>query len=584
MEQMIKLTIDGRCVEVPEGSTVLAAAQAGGVDVPTLCFMEKINEIGACRVCVVEIEGFRTLQASCVLPARDGMIVRTNTKAVREARRTNVELMLSNHPESCLTCSRNTTCELQKLAHDLNVDEVAFRGEKGEWLLDLSNPALIRDPNKCILCRKCIAVCSSVQGIGVISAADRGYDTVISPDANRTLGTSSCTFCGQCAAICPTGAITEVDDTRQVFDMLESNRHTVVQVAPAVRIALGEEFGLPPGTVSTGQIVTGLRMLGFDAVFDTDFAADLTILEEAHELITRVKSGGVLPLITSCSPGWIKYVEHNHAEFLPNLSSCKSPQQMMGSLIKTYYADHIDGEDRHDIFSVSVMPCTAKKYEAARPEMRQNGHRDVDAVITTRELARMFKQTGIDLPSLPAGEFDFPLGISTGAAVIFGASGGVMEAALRTAYEWISGQELTSVDFLAVRGLEGVKEAAIDVPGLGEVRVAIASGLANARELLRRVSAGESDYHFIEIMACPGGCLGGGGQPRSVNMSSEETKRQRLAGIYGIDRSEKVRKSHENPAVKKLYDEYLGTVGGDIAHHLLHTHYEDRGRFPWRKS
>lgn len=584
MEQFIKLTIDGRQVEVPSGSTVLDAARQGGIEIPTLCFMENINEIGACRVCVVEIEGFRTLQASCVLPAREGMVVKTSTRAVREARRTNVELMLSNHPTSCLTCARSITCELQKLAKDLNVDEVAFAGEKSELPLDLSNPSLIRDPNKCILCRKCIAVCHEIQGIGVISAAERGFATVVSADANRPLGVSSCTYCGQCAAICPTGAITEVDDTERVFLALERGMHTVVQVAPAVRVAIGEEFGLPPGSVSTGQLVTGLRMLGFDAVFDTDFTADLTILEEAHELITRVKEGGVLPLITSCSPGWIKYVEHNHGDSLANLSSCKSPQQMMGALIKSYYAERIASLPPAEIFSVSVMPCTAKKYEASRPEMSQNGLRDVDAVITTRELARMFKQAGIDLAKLPPGEFDLPLGISTGAAVIFGASGGVMEAALRTAYEWISGQELSQVDLTAVRGLEGVKEAEVDVPGLGTVRVAVASGLANAREVLRRVRSGEASYHFIEIMACPGGCLGGGGQPRAVGMSGEEAKQYRLKSIYGIDRKQALRKSHDNPAVKKLYEEFLGEVGGEVSHHLLHTHYSDRSRFPWRKS
>ena len=584
MEQMIKLTIDGRVVEVPSGSSVLDAARLAGIEIPTLCFMDNINEIGACRVCVVEIEGFRTFQASCVLPARAGMVVKTSTKAVRDARRINVELMLSNHPSSCLTCARSITCELQKLTRDLGVDEVAFAGEKSAWPLDLSNPALVRDPNKCILCRKCIAVCHEVQGIGVISAAERGFATVVSADANRPLRDSSCTYCGQCAAICPTGAITEVDDTERVFLALESSMHTVVQVAPAVRVAIGEEFGLPPGTVSTGQLVEGLRMLGFDAVFDTDFTADLTILEEAHELISRVKEGGVLPLITSCSPGWVKYVEHNHSDFLAHVSSCKSPMQMMGALIKTYYANRIAVLPPSQIFSVAVMPCTAKKYEASRPEMSRDGRQDIDAVVTTRELARMFKQAGIDLAKLPPGEFDLPLGISTGAGVIFGASGGVMEAALRTAYEWISGQELPQVDLAAVRGLEGVKEAEIEVPGLGPVRVAVASGLANAQEVLRRVKAGEASYHFIEIMACPGGCLGGGGQPRAAGMSGEEAKQYRLKGIYGIDRKKTLRKSHENPAVQKLYEDFLGEVGGELAHDILHTHYSDRGRFPWRKS
>jgi NADH-quinone oxidoreductase subunit G/NADP-reducing hydrogenase subunit HndD len=581
---MIKVTIDGRVVEVEPGSTVLDAARQSGIEIPTLCFLKSINEIGACRVCVVEVEGARSLQASCVLPVREGMVVRTNTSTVREARRTNVELLLSNHPASCLTCSRNTSCELQRISRDLGVDNVSFPGEKGEWDIDFSNPALVRDPNKCILCRKCVAVCQSIQGANVLSAAQRGFNSVISPDGHRALGDSGCTFCGQCVTVCPTGALTESDDIDKVFTALDGGYHTVVQIAPAVRVAIGEEFGLPAGSISTGQLVTGLRMLGFDGVFDTDFTADLTILEEAHELLERVKKGGPLPLITSCSPGWIKYVEHNHPQFIPNLSSCKSPQQMMGALFKTYYATHVVREAPENIFSVSVMPCTAKKYEASRPEMTRDGRRDVDAVITTRELARMLKQAGIDLARLPASDFDAPLGISTGAAVIFGASGGVMEAALRTAFEWIAGVTLEKLDFTVVRGLEGVKEAEVEVPNLGAVKVAVASGLANARKLLEKIESGDASYHFVEIMACPGGCLGGGGQPRVSFDRAQEVKGARLSSIYKIDAGETLRKSHENPAVKKLYEEYLGAVGGKLSHELLHTKYTDRGRFPWRKG
>jgi len=403
---------------------------------------------------------------------------------------------------------------------------------------------------------------------------------MVSPDADRALGESACVLCGQCAAVCPTGAITEVDNTELVFKSIGNKKHTVVQVAPAVRVAIGEEFGLPRGTISTGQMVTGLRMLGFSTVFDTDFTADLTILEEGHELIERVKNNGKLPLITSCSPGWVKFVEHFYPEFIPNVSSCKSPQQMMGALIKSYYAEHVAKLPKEEIVSVSVMPCTAKKYEASRPEMGN----DVDYVLTTRELARMFRVAGIDLTKLPQGEFDNPLGMSTGAAVIFGASGGVMEAALRTAYEWIAGAPLEKLDLIAVRGLEGVKEAQVEVPNLGIVKVAVANGLGNARKLLERIKNNEAEYHFVEIMACPGGCLGGGGQPRAKYEDAANTKEARLTSIYKIDKELPLRRSHENPAVKKLYEEYLGSVGGQKAHHLLHTKYVSRGRFPWRNK
>jgi len=584
MQEMIKLTIDSRVIEIAKGSTVLQAARQAGVSIPTLCFMEKINEIGACRVCVVDLAGYRGLQASCVLEVSPDMVVRTNTPAVRQARRINIELLLSNHPDTCLTCARNTSCELQQLAHAQGVSNITYAGGKSEWPLDLTNKALVRDPNKCILCRRCVAVCHEVQGVGVISVARRGFNSIIAPDANRELKSTTCVFCGQCAAVCPTAAITEVDNTAKVFSAIGNKEHVVVQVAPAVRVAIGEEFGLPRGAVSTGQLVTGLRMLGFTAVFDTDFAADLTIVEEAHELIERVKVGGTLPLMTSCSPGWIKFVEHFHPEFIPNLSSCKSPMQMMGALVKSYYAEKVVGLAPDKIVSVAVMPCTAKKFEASRPEFAHDGVADVDVVLTTRELARMLKVAGIDLAKLPASEFEAPLGISTGAAVIFGASGGVMEAALRTAYEWIAEQTLEKLDFTAVRGLEGVKEASVEIPKLGLVKVAVVNGLGNAARLLARLAAGEVEYHFIEFMACPGGCLGGGGQPRIKHEEAAEGKQARLASIYTIDKESALRKSHENPAVKNLYADYLGEVGGDKAHHLLHTHFVARGRFPWRQG
>ncbi|MBS3937935.1 MAG: [FeFe] hydrogenase, group A [Peptococcaceae bacterium] len=581
---MIKLTIDNRVIDAPKGSTVLQVARQAGVAIPTLCYMEKINEIGACRVCVVEVDGYRGLQASCVLEAAPGMVVRTNTPLVRQARRVNVELLLSNHPDSCLTCRRNTSCELQKLSHDLNVSKVSYVGEKTDLPLDLSNKSLVRDPNKCILCRRCVAVCHEVQNVGVISVSARGFHSIITPDANRQLGDTTCVFCGQCAAVCPTAAITEVDSTEQVFRAIGNKKHVVVQVAPAVRVAIGEEFGLPRGAITTGQMVTGLRMLGFTAVFDTDFAADLTILEEANELIQRVKTNGTLPLMTSCSPGWVKFVEHFYPEFMAHLSSCKSPMQMMGALIKSYYAEKIANLPPQQIVSVAIMPCTAKKFEANRPEFTHAGVQDVDFVLTTRELASMFKVAGIDLARLPTDEFDAPLGISTGAGVIFGASGGVMEAALRTAYEWIAERPLAKLDLTAVRGLEGVKEATVDIPNLGSVKVAVVSGLANADKFLARQKAEGSSYHFIEFMACPGGCLGGGGQPRMKSNEASLGKEARLKSIYAIDQELLLRKSHENPAVQKLYADYLGNVGGEKAHHLLHTSYTARGRFPWRKQ
>lgn len=525
----------------------------------------------------------RGLLAACVLQASEGMEVYTNTPAVREARRTNLELILSNHPQDCLICDRNGQCELQSLSEEMGIRQQRFEGEKSTYPIDRSTLSIVRDPSKCILCRRCIAVCKQVQGVGVLGAVERGFDTIVAPEADSLLHDVACVLCGQCVMVCPTGALSEVDNTEAVFAALsDKNKHVIVQTAPAVRVAIGEAFGYAPGTVVTGKMVTALRRLGFNAVFDTDFTADLTIWEEANELVGRLTNGGTLPMITSCSPGWIKFIEHYYPDLLEHLSSCKSPQQMLGALAKSFYAEKI-GVAPEDIVMVSAMPCTAKKFECARPEMvGVSGMPDVDVVLTTRELARMIKSAGIDFAQLPDSEFDSPLGLSTGAAVIFGATGGVMEAALRTAYEWVSGETLADVDLKAVRGLTGVKEAEVSLPGTDiTLRVAVAHGLSNARQLLDKIKQGEADYHFIEIMACPGGCISGGGQPRPADVNDFDAVRTaRIQGIYRADKDLPLRKSHENPAVKELYDEYLGEVGGERAHHLLHTHYDARGKYP----
>ena len=572
---MINLTIDGREVQVETGSTILEAAQAAGINIPTLCHHPELRPEGACRVCVVEVENARTLLASCVHPAADGMVVKTNSPRVRQARRTIVELMLANHPSDCLICERNNNCELQRIAHDLGIREIRYSGEKRSWEKDTSSPSLVRDPEKCILCGRCVRVCNEVQSVGTLNYNYRGFDTLVAPAYDRGLADAACVFCGQCSVVCPTGAIVEKSYVDEVWNALaDPEKHVIVQTAPAVRVAIGEEFGLAPGSVSTGKLVAGLRRLGFDAVFDTDFAADLTIMEEGHELIHRLQTGGTLPLITSCSPGWIKFIEHNFPQLLPHLSTCKSPQQMFGAVAKTYYADKI-GLPPEKIYVVSIMPCTAKKFEAQRPEMGRNGIPDVDAVLTTRELGKMMKEAGIDFTRLPDEDYDDPLGISTGAGVIFGATGGVMEAALRTAVEVITKKELADINFTQVRGLEGVKEATIDVDGL-QLKVAVAHGLANARKLMEKLAAGEADYHFIEIMACPGGCIGGGGQPFPVD---REVRQARINGIYRADESLPLRKSHENPAVQQLYKEFLGEPLGEKAHELLHTTYTPRNPF-----
>lgn len=577
---MITLTIDGVSVTVPAGTTVLEAARAAGIEIPTLCYLKDINEIGACRLCVVDT-GARALQAACVLPATEGMKVKTNTPAVRAARKINLELLLSNHDKKCLSCVRNTNCEFQKLCSDYGVeDENKYEGSVTPHTVDESSLAIVRNNSKCVLCRRCVAVCNKVQKVGVIGPTHRGFDTTIESPWGDKLAATACINCGQCIAVCPTGALTEHDDTQKVWDALnDPTKHVVVQPAPAVRAALGEEFGMPMGTSVTGKMATALHRLGFDKVFDTDFGADLTIMEEATELIGRIKNKGVLPMITSCSPGWIKFVEHHYPEFLPNVSSCKSPHEMLGAIIKSYYAK-VNGIDPKDIVTVSVMPCTAKKFECARPELAQGTMRDVDIVITTRELARMIKQAGINFTRLPDGDFDEMLGDSTGAAVIFGATGGVMEAALRTAYEVITGKTLDKVEFEAVRGLEDIKEATIDLEGT-PIAVAIAHSTGAAAKLLDSVKSGEKNYTFIEVMGCPGGCVNGGGQPivSPTERLYHDPRVLRAKALYDEDAGKPIRKSHENPSIKKLYEDFLGEPNSHKAHELLHTHYMAREKY-----
>ncbi len=576
---MVKVTIDGVTVEVPENYTVIEAAALAGIRIPQLCYHPELSKAGACRVCMVEIEGARNLGAACVYPVADGMVVHTNTPLVRETRKTVVELLLANHDRSCLTCQKNNDCELQKIAADLGIREIPFEGAKRDNPVDDSNPSLVRTPNKCILCGRCIRACAEHQGLDVYGFINRGFNTVVGPAFNLGLGDVACSLCGQCSAVCPTAAITEKDDTEKVFDAIgDPEKFTVVQTAPAVRVALGEALGIPAGEIVTGKMVAALRKLGFDKVYDTNFSADLTIMEEGTEFLHRVKNGGVLPMITSCSPGWINFIEMKYPDLLDHLSTAKSPQGMFGAVMKTYEPERL-GIPVEKIYSVSIMPCTAKKSECVRPQLQSNpGIPDVDAVLTTRELARMIKNAGIDFKNLPEEEYDDPMGTSTGAAAIFGVTGGVMEAAIRTVYAKLTGKELDGVVFTPVRGMEGIKEASVDVPVDGKtvtVKLAVAHTLKNARILMDKVRAGEADYHFIEIMACPGGCIGGGGQPQPVNA---QIRAARTAAIYRVDETSTLRQSHNNPQIKEIYAKFFGEPCGEKSHKLLHTHYTAQKR------
>ncbi|MBS5307993.1 NADH-dependent [FeFe] hydrogenase, group A6 [Clostridium tertium] len=573
---MISVKINGVNIEVEKGTSILDATKKLNINLPTLCHMYMVdgktrNCKGTCRVCVVEVEGWDGLVPACATEVREGMSIKTNSLKAIRARRTIVELLLSNHPKDCLNCDKNMDCELQKLAADLGIDENKYEGEKVKFDLDVSD-GFIRDREKCILCRRCVTACNDIQKIHAITVANRGFGTNISTFSNDSINETNCTYCGQCVAVCPTGALREKSDYKKVWGVLDdNNKYVVAQIAPAVRSALAEEFGLEPGELSTGKIVTALKLLSFDSVFDTNFAADLTIMEEANEFIERFTLGENLPLITSCCPAWVNYAESNYYDNLNLVSSCKSPQQIFGAIAKNYLPQEL-AIKRENLVVVSIMPCIAKKHEANRKEMEDiDGIKDVDLVITTRELAKIIKEAGIDIVNLPDSEFDNPLGVSSGAGTIFGTSGGVMEAALRTAYEWITGKELEKLDFENVRGLEEIKEAKVDLNGK-EINVAVVSSLGNAKKIMNEIKAGNSKYHFIEVMACPGGCIDGGGQP--FIKSNRDVLKKRMNAIYNEDKNKIIRKSHENPMIQKLYKDYLQKPNSYIAHHILHINYK----------
>ncbi len=579
-KKMINLTIDDQKIKVPEGTTILEAAKQAGIDIPTLCFLKEINEVGDCRMCIVEVEGRRGFATSCIQTVEEGMVVHTHTQNVLEARHVILDLIISNHAKDCLTCTRSGNCELQMLATKFNVLSVEFPGEMTKHKVDDLSPSIVRDFNKCILCRRCVAACKNVQHIGAIDVINRGFESCISTVGDCSLNNVNCTFCGQCIEACPTGALHEKESINDVWAKLKDpDTYVVVQTAPAVRVALGEEFQMPIGTNVAGKMVTALKRLGFDKVFDTNTGADFTIMEEANEFVKRFKKNDNLPMMTSCCPAWVKYIESYEPDLLPHLSSCKSPHQMFGALIKSYYANKM-GINPEKIYTVSVMPCIAKKFERQRPEMQNDGLWDVDNVITTRELSRMIKQANIEFAKLEDSEFDAPMGEATGAGAIFGTTGGVMEAALRTAQDTLTGKSLDKIEFEQVRGGKGIKKATIEIAGK-PIKVVAASGLSNARKILDEIKSGKADYQFVEIMACPGGCIMGGGQPikSSKTRSEVDVRKLRADSIYSIDEKSTIRKSHENPVLKKIYEEYLEEPGSYRAEKLLHTNYRKREKY-----
>ena len=577
---MINLTIDGRNIEVPEGTTILQAAAKLGIDIPTLCYLKEINEIGDCRMCLVEVEGKRGFATSCIQKVEEGMVVHTKTPEVLEARKTMLDLILSNHHQDCDNCVRKENCELQDLIKQFDKEKTVYEGTKNTYGIDDKSPSIVRDPNKCILCRRCVSMCNKVQKIGAIGVTERGFNSCVSTAGHNSLNDVNCTFCGQCIEVCPTGALREKDSTQIVWDKInDKNTYVIVQTAPSVRVALGEEFGMPIGTNIEGKMVNALKQMGFDKVFDTNTGADFTIVEEGTEFIKRLQNNDNLPMITSCCPGWVKYIEMNYPENIGHLSSCKSPHEMFGALLKTYYAKK-EGLDSSKIFVVSVMPCIAKKYERQREEMKQ----DVDAVITTRELARMIKQAKIDFVNLEDVKFDDPMGEATGAAAIFGVTGGVMEAALRSVSEIVTGKPLDKIVFEQVRGESGIKRTEIEI-GDKKVKVAVAHGLANAQTIMEEIKSGKADYQFVEIMACPGGCITGGGQPiKNAKIQEDvDVHKKRAEAMYSIDEKSVIRKSHENPVLKQIYKEFLGEPNGELAHKLLHTHYSKKEKYKFVK-